>query len=237
MEKQKKTAAVVLAAGRGKRMHTEVAKQYLPIGGKPLLCYSLEAFENSGVDQIVLVTGEEDLNYCRREIVEKFGFKKVKQIVAGGKERYHSVFFGLTALSDRLGPEDIVLIHDGARPMVDEGIINRTIADAEQYGAAVAAMPVKDTIKVADRDGFSNATPDRSTLWQIQTPQTFCFGLIYAAYSKLLSDESLQKGITDDAMVVEAFSSVKVKLTEGSYRNIKVTTPEDILIAECLLKR
>ena len=237
MEKQKKTAAVVLAAGRGKRMHTEVAKQYLPIGGKPLLCYSLEAFENSGVDQIVLVTGEEDLNYCRREIVEKFGFKKVKQIVAGGKERYHSVFSGLTVLSDRLGPENIVLIHDGARPMVDEGIINRTIADAEQYGAAVAAMPVKDTIKVADRDGFSNATPDRSTLWQIQTPQTFCFGLIYAAYSKLLSDESLQKGITDDAMVVEAFSSVKVKLTEGSYRNIKVTTPEDILIAECLLKR
>lgn len=237
MEKQKKTAAVVLAAGRGKRMHTEVAKQYLPIDGKPLLCYSLEAFENSSVDQIVLVTGEEDLNYCRREIVEKFGFKKVKQIVAGGKERYHSVFSGLTALSERLGPEDIVLIHDGARPMVDEGIINRTIADAEQYGAAVAAMPVKDTIKVADRDGFSNATLDRSTLWQIQTPQTFCFGLIYAAYSKLLSDESLQKGITDDAMVVEAFSSVKVKLTEGSYRNIKVTTPEDILIAECLLKR
>ena len=237
MEKQKKTAAVVLAAGRGKRMHTEVAKQYLPIGGKPLLCYSLEAFENSGVDQIVLVTGEEDLNYCRREIVEKFGFKKVKQVVAGGKERYHSVFSGLAALSDRLGPEDIVLIHDGARPMVDEGIINRTIADAEQYGAAVAAMPVKDTIKVADRDGFSNATPDRSTLWQIQTPQTFCFGLIYAAYSKLLSDESLQKGITDDAMVVEAFSSVKVKLTEGSYRNIKVTTPEDILIAESLLNR
>ena len=121
--------------------------------------------------------------------------------------------------------------------MVDEGIINRTIADAAQYGAAVAAMPVKDTIKVADRDGFSNATPDRSTLWQIQTPQTFCFGLIYAAYSKLLSDESLQKGITDDAMVVEAFSSVKVKLTEGSYRNIKVTTPEDILIAESLLNR
>ena len=237
MDKQKKTAAVVLAAGRGKRMHTEVAKQYLPIGGKPLLCYSLEAFENSGVDQIVLVTGEEDLNYCRREIVEKFGFKKVKQVVAGGKERYHSVFSGLAALSDRLGPEDIVLIHDGARPMVDEGIINRTIADAEQYGAAVAAMPVKDTIKVADRDGFSNATPDRSTLWQIQTPQTFCFGLIYAAYSKLLSDESLQKGITDDAMVVEAFSSVKVKLTEGSYRNIKVTTPEDILIAESLLNR
>lgn len=237
MEKQKKTAAVVLAAGRGKRMHTEMAKQYLPIGGKPLLCYSLEAFENSSVDQIVLVTGEEDLNYCRREIVEKFGFKKVKQIVAGGKERYHSVFSGLTALSDRLGPEDIVLIHDGARPMIDEGIINRTIADAEQYGAAVAAMPVKDTIKVADRDGFCNATPDRSTLWQIQTPQTFCFGLIYAAYRKLLSDESLQKGITDDAMVVEAFSSVKVKLTEGSYRNIKVTTPEDILIAECLLKR
>ena len=237
MEKQKKTAAVVLAAGRGKRMHTEVAKQYLPIGGKPLLCYSLEAFENSGVDQIVLVTGEEDLNYCRKEIVEKFGFKKVKQIVAGGKERYHSVFSGLTELSDRLDPEDIVLIHDGARPMVDEGIINRTIADAAEYGAAVAAMPVKDTIKVADRDGFCNATPDRSTLWQIQTPQTFRFGLIFAVYSELLSDESLQKGITDDAMVVEAFSSVKVKLTEGSYRNIKVTTPEDILIAKCLLNR
>ena len=133
--------------------------------------------------------------------------------------------------------EGIVLIHDGARPLVTDEIIGRTIDAAEEFGACVAAMPVKDTIKVADSDQFAETTPDRSTLWQIQTPQTFRYGLVYGAYRKLLSDENFQKGITDDAMVVETMSSGRVKLVEGSYENMKVTTPEDMIIAETFLKR
>lgn len=234
-EKGVNTAAVVLAAGRGKRMQADIAKQYMLLKGKPLLYYSLKAFEDSDVDSVVLVTGEEEIDYCRKEIVEKYGFSKVDRIVAGGRERYHSVFSGLSALAGSLQPDDIVLIHDGARPLVCREIIERTIQAAAEYNACVAAMPVKDTIKVADGQGFSSMTPDRSTLWQIQTPQTFRYGVVYGAYSKLFMDEQLQAGITDDAMVVEAFSAVRVKLIEGSYQNIKVTTPEDLTIAECFL--
>ena len=140
------------------------------------------------------------------------------------------------ALSEIMNRDGAVLIHDGARPLVTQDIIRRTLKAAGEYGACVAAMPVKDTIKVADRDGFAEHTPDRSTLWQIQTPQAFHYGLVFDAYEKLLSDENCQKGITDDAMVVEIMTSKQVKLTEGSYENIKVTTPEDMKIAECFLR-
>lgn len=232
----KKTAAIVLAAGQGKRMQSHVAKQFLMLNGEPVVCHSLRTFENSVVDGIVLVTGADEIDYCREEIVKKYGFTKVIDVVAGGKERYHSVYQGLCALENYLREEDIVLIHDGARPLVTEEIIERTICDAVDEGACVAAMPVKDTIKVAAPDGFAEKTLDRSTLWQIQTPQTFSYGLVYGAYTKLLSDEIYQKGVTDDAMVVETMCGGKVKLTEGSYENIKVTTPEDMIVAESLLK-
>ena len=234
---RKRTAAIVLAAGQGKRMQSAVAKQFLLLNGEPVICHAIRAFEHSSVDQIVLVTGADEIEYCRTEIVDKYGFAKVKAIVAGGKERYHSVYEGLRALEGVLPEDGIVLIHDGARPLVTEEIIGRTIDAAAEYGACVAAMPVKDTIKVADGDQFAKTTPDRSTLWQIQTPQTFCYGLVYGAYRKLLSDETCQKGITDDAMVVETMSSGRVKLVEGSYENMKVTTPEDMIIAETFLKR
>ena len=234
---QRKTAAIVLAAGQGKRMQSAVAKQFLLLNGEPVICHALRAFENSSVDRIILVTGADEMEYCKKEIVEKFGFGKVSAVVAGGKERYHSVYEGLRALNGILPEDGIVLIHDGARPLVTEEIICRTIAAAEEYGACVAAMPVKDTIKVSDREQFAETTPDRSTLWQIQTPQTFRYGLVYGAYEKLLSDEMYQKGITDDAMVVETMCSGRVKLVEGSYENMKVTTPEDIIIAETFLKR
>lgn len=233
---KKKTAAVVLAAGQGRRMHSAVAKQFLLLNGKPLIYYSLKAFEESGVDTIVLVTGQEEIRYCREEIAEKYGFSRIEQIVSGGKERYHSVYSGLTALSGCFPEDGIVLIHDGARPMVSRDLIKRTVEAAGEYGACAAAVPVKDTIKVADPEGFAALTPDRSTLWQIQTPQTFTYGLILGAYRKLLSNERFQKGVTDDAMVVEVMSSVRVKLVEGSYENIKVTTPEDLLIAERFLE-
>ena len=241
-------AAVVLAAGKGKRMKSTVQKQFLLLHGKPLLYYSLEAFENSPVEDIVLVTGAEETEYCRKEIVERFGFQKVRAIVAGGKERYHSVYEGLKALSDQLGygtgasvggkedERDYVMIHDGARPFVDEDILERVMKDTVTYGACVAGMMSKDTVKLADEDGFAAQTPDRSRVWTVQTPQSFSYTLIKEAYDKMMSREEYQQGVTDDAMVVESMTRQRVKLTEGSYRNIKVTTPEDMAVAEAFLK-
>ena len=234
---KKKTAAVVLAAGQGKRMQSAVAKQFLLLDGEPVVCHALRAFENSETECVILVTGADEIEYCRKEIVEKYGFKKVIGVVAGGKERYHSVHEGLCALESVLDEDGIVLIHDGARPLVTPDMIHRTIEAAKEYEACVAAVPVKDTIKVADAEQFAIMTPDRSTLWQMQTPQTFRYGLVYGAYRTLLSDESYQNGITDDAMVVETMTSGRVKLVEGNYENIKVTTPEDMIVAESFLRR
>ena len=244
-----KTGAIVLAAGQGKRMNSSVAKQFLLLDGKPLIYYSLKAFEDSPADTVVLVTGKEEMEYCRREIVEEFGFKKVSLIVPGGEERYHSVYKGLLGLSEtgfhgglkNSAPggdpdRDIVLIHDGARPLVSGDIISRAMEGAAAYGACVAAMPVKDTIKVADEMEFAGSTPKRSLLWQIQTPQAFSFPLIFQAYEKLFSRKEYQKDITDDAMVVETMTDCPVKLIRGDYSNMKVTTPEDMAVAEALLQ-
>lgn len=230
-----KTAAIVLAAGHGKRMHSKVAKQYLLLQGEPVVVHALWAFEVSGMDEILLVTGADEVEFCKHEIVEQYGFHRVEQVIPGGKERYDSVWNGLCALKAAGFPEDgVVLIHDGARPLVNGEIIARAVAGACEYSACVAAMPVKDTIKVADSDGFSVETPDRSTLWQIQTPQAFHFGLIYSAYEKVFAPGTDRSHITDDAMVVELMTDTKVKFIEGSYSNIKVTTPEDMVIAEAL---
>lgn len=233
MRKQK-IGAVVLAAGQGKRMQSKVAKQFLELNGRPLITYALEAFEKSGIDEVILVTSQDEISYCTDEIVKKYGFSKVKAVVAGGKERYHSVYEGLKAFR---GCSDIqyVLIQDGARPLVTEAVIQRAIEGAIQYDACVVGMPVKDTIKVSNQEGFAAGTPDRSSLWQIQTPQAFRFDLILDAYEKIMSCPEYQDHITDDAMVVETMTSCPVKLVEGDYRNIKVTTPEDLLVAEIFL--
>ena len=230
-----KTAAIVLAAGHGKRMHSKVAKQYLLLKGEPVVVHALRAFEESGMDEILLVTGADEVEFCKKDIVEQYGFTRIKDVVPGGKERYDSVWNGLCALKEAGFPENgIVLIHDGARPLVNGEIISRAVDGARTFSACVAAMPVKDTIKVADTNGFSASTPDRSTLWQIQTPQAFCFGLIYRAYEKVFAPGTDRSHITDDAMVVEQMTDTKVKFVEGSYSNIKVTTPEDMVIAEAL---
>lgn len=227
-----KTAAVVLAGGRGKRMNSDVQKQYLQLNGKPLVVYALEAFERGPVDEIVLVTGAEDVEWAQQEIVASYHFNKVRHVVAGGSERYHSVYEGLKVLDGC----EIVLIHDGARPLVSSEIISRAVDNARIYGACVVGMPVKDTIKRADADEFALETPDRSSLWQIQTPQAFFYELVRCAYDRLMEDEASQIGITDDAMVVEQQTDQKVKLIRGSYENLKVTTPEDLILAEALLK-
>ena len=229
---KEKVTAVVLAAGQGRRLESEIQKQYMEVKGKPLIFYALDAFEKSGVDEVVLVVGSGECETCRREIVERFGFSKVAHIVGGGKERYHSVYEGLKAAFGA----DYVLIHDGARPCVDERIIADAMAGAREYGACVVGMPVKDTIKIADENEFAKETPDRRGLWMIQTPQAFSYELIAGAYEKLFEDERNQVGITDDAMVVESMTARKVKLIRGSYENMKVTTPEDIAIAEALLR-
>lgn len=229
MEKQK-YAAIVLAAGSGKRMNSKVHKQYLIIQDRPVLYYSLKAFEDSAVDEIVLVVGKGEEKFCRKEIVDKYGISKVKAIVEGGKERYHSVFEGLKETSDA----DYVLIHDGARPFVNQDIIRRCMQEVQKYQACVVGMPVKDTIKIADEGGYAKQTPDRKNVWMIQTPQTFSYALIYEAYEEMLKTEDT--AITDDAMVLERIKGKKSKLIEGSYRNIKITTPEDLLIANVYLQ-
>lgn len=223
-------AAIVLAAGSGKRMNSTVHKQYLALGGKPVIYYSLKAFEESSVSFIILVTGAGEEEYCRREIIEKYGIQKIKQIVTGGKERCHSVYEGLKAA----GGADYVLIHDGARPFVDQGMILRSMEAVKEYQACIVGMPVKDTIKIADRDNFAIDTPDRQQLWQIQTPQTFSYKMIYEAYKQMLMVEDDK--ITDDAMVLERMTGQRVKIIEGSYRNIKITTPEDLIAAEAYQK-
>ena len=229
MEKQK-YAAIVLAAGSGKRMNSQVHKQYLIIQDRPVLYYSLKAFEDSAVDEIVLVVGKGEEEFCRKEIVDKYGISKVKAIVEGGKERYHSVFEGLKQTSDA----DYVLIHDGARPFVNQDIIRRCMQEVQKYQACVVGMPVKDTIKIADEEGYAKQTPDRKNVWMIQTPQTFSYALIYEAYEEMLKTEDT--AITDDAMVLERIKGKKSKLIEGSYRNIKITTPEDLLIDNVYLQ-
>lgn len=232
-----KTTAIVLAAGQGKRMGSDVAKQFLLLDGKPVLYYSLKNFEESLVDDVILVTGDGMRDYCRENIIEKYGFQKVRAIVTGGKERYHSVAYGLRAVESGC---DYVLIHDGARPFADPSIIERGVEAVQKYGACVVGMPVKDTIKISDENGFCESTPNRNRVWMIQTPQIFSYPLIHGAYEKLLQEEKhlLEKGvaITDDAMVAELFTDQKVKFVEGSYQNIKLTTPEDLKVAEVFLK-
>lgn len=229
-----KKVAIILAGGRGSRMKSDIPKQYMTLAGKPVLYYSIKAFEQSNTDEIILVAGADDIDYCRREIVDKFGFKKVSAIVAGGSERYYSVLNGLRAVKCNGG--DYVFIHDGARPCVTEQIIGKCSTEVEIYKACVAAMPVKDTIKLADEKGYAKDTLPRNLLWQIQTPQCFEYGLVKNAYEAMAADEN--RGIiTDDAMVVEKYTDTKVKLTEASYENIKITTPEDLVVAEMFLSR
>lgn len=227
--------AIVLAAGQGRRMGSKVAKQFLEIRERPVLYYSLKQFEDSFIDEVVLVARENDISFCRDEVVNKYGFHKVKSIVAGGKERYHSVYQGLCAIKEC----DYVFIHDGARPFIDQDILHRNLSEVKIHDACVTGMPVKDTIKKRSIDYFVEETPARELLWQIQTPQTFSFPIIRNAYAKFLQDEennTAQYEVTDDAMVAEIFGGISVKLVEGSYRNVKITTPEDLILAEAFVK-
>lgn len=235
---QAHTTAIVLAAGQGRRMQAKVHKQYLLIEDRPVLYYSLHAMEESFIGNVVLVVGKGEEEYCRQEIIEKYHITKVRAIVEGGRERYHSVAIGLHAIS---WPCDYVFIHDGARPFINSEILRRAYDCVLQCKACIVGMPVKDTVKIADDNGYVESTPPRAKVWQVQTPQVFETGLITQAYDELIDreEELLQQNITitDDAMVVEYFTHTPVRFVEGSYQNIKITTPEDLLIAASFLSQ
>lgn len=224
--------AIVLAGGRGSRMGTEVHKQYLLLAGKPVLFYSLNAFQSCGlIDEVILVAGEGEEEYCQKNFVLEYGLSKVSRIVPGGKERYHSVWNGLR----NVGEEGFVFIHDGARPFVDEGMLGRLYEEVQSCKACVAGMPVKDTIKMADGNRNVAGTPDRSKLWAVQTPQVFEARLVKKAYGMLMQEEGHCR-VTDDAQVVEDMLHYPVRLVPGSYENIKITTPEDLAVGEALAR-
>lgn len=223
--------AIVLAGGRGSRMNSDIPKQYMPVCDRPVLFYSLKVFEEyKKIHEVILVAPEKDKSYCQTEIVDKYNFKKVKQIVSGGTERFESVY---NALTNAKGG-GYVFIHDAARPCITEKIIDRLYYDVKKYNAVVAAVKTKDTVKISE-DGFVSDTPDRNNVWIVQTPQVFKTDNIKKAYEVMMMHHDVN--ITDDAMVMERYGEDRIYLSESSYSNIKITTEEDIFTVENFFKK
>lgn len=226
--KKKDCAAVIVAAGSGSRMGSSTAKQFLTLNGKPVLAHTLDAFEHTkAIDYIVLVTRECDIEECR-EIVSFFGFTKVAKIVAGGDTRQQSVLCGVEAIDDKT---DFVAVHDGARCLITPEMITAVLDEAKHSGCASAGAPVKNTIKLVDENNRVKDTPDRTTLWQAQTPQIFKAGL-YRAAAYYAQKDGFEA--TDDNSLIEHVGG-SVTMVDCGYTNIKITTPEDIALANALL--
>jgi 2-C-methyl-D-erythritol 4-phosphate cytidylyltransferase len=222
MSAKAKVGAVIVAAGGSQRMGG-VDKVLALLGGEPVLARTVDAFQkSSSIDQIVIVLGEPNLELGKRLVTEQ-GWSKVTEVCLGGRRRQDSVVAGLSRLQDC----QWVVIHDGARPLVTEDLISRGLAEAGATGAAVAAVPVTETIKVVGEDRIVHQTPPRQNLWAVQTPQVFRYPVIAEAYRQA-KDE-----VTDDASLVEQLG-YKVKLYMGAYDNIKITTPDDLALAEVL---
>ncbi len=222
---KEKILAIIPAAGQGSRMGAEKNKLLLELSGRPIIAWTLEAFESCPlVDEVLVVANEQDI-FSYRDIVKHYGFSKVREIIRGGESRAESVYLGLLAAEGA----DIVAIHDGARALVTSEIIEKTIEGSRETGAAIAAARAVDTVKKAD-GGFIAETPDRASLWQAQTPQVFKRQLLLDAM------EIDRETITDDASAVEQAGG-RVKLVDTGYENIKITTPFDLLVAEAVLKK
>lgn len=220
---------VIVAAGTGSRMNMGINKQFIKLEGKEIIAYTIEKFyNNSNIEDIVVVVKEDESEFFKKEILDKYNFKNIK-IAYGGKERQDSVYNGLKLLDKKC---DVVLIHDGARPFVSDKIIDNCIEEVKEHKAIVVGVPVKDTIKVIDNDKNIVDTPNRSVLWAVQTPQTFDYNILIDAYK-----DAFKSGFygTDDAMLVERIG-YKVKMVEGSYNNIKITTKEDLSVGSQILK-
>ncbi len=221
---------VIAAAGKGSRMGSSTNKQYMLLNGRPVLSYSLDFFEKLHVvSQMVVVCAPDEVDYCRQQIVRRFKFNKVAAVVPGGQERQDSVWAGL----QQLGTDtDLVAVHDGARPLLSVEVLSRLLVEAREWGAAIPGIPSKDTVKLGDRDGFVRQTLDRTAVYAIQTPQVFNFNELLTSYR-----EAREEGFmgTDDASLFERYIG-RVKIVPGDYNNIKITTPEDMAVAEALLK-
>lgn len=224
-------SVVIVAAGLGRRMKANINKQYLLLKDKPIVAHTIEKFEhNEYIDEIIVVTREDEIEYCRKFVVDKYNFKKVKMILGGGNERQDSVYNGLKNCSS---DTNVVLIHDGVRPFIKTEEIEETIKETLKNNAAVIGVKVKDTIKVVDNENIIIDTPKRETLFAVHTPQAFKYGLIMDAH---ITCKKENWTVTDDSSLVEKLG-IKVKMIEGSYDNIKITSPEDLYVAESILER
>lgn len=225
------TFLIIPAAGQGRRMG-DIKKPYLDLGGKSILSHTLTVFQKCPlVDGIVIAVAPGDEQTCIQDVIIPYGFDKIHQVVAGGETRQESVFNGLQVVP----PEaDMVVVHDCARPFVTVEMIQDTLKAAREWGAATVAVPVKDTIKEADDDGFVINTLDRRRLWSIQTPQAFRCDLLRQAHL-YARENNIQ--VTDDASLIEELKSHRVKLVMGAYGNMKITTPDDLTIARAMVSK
>ena len=226
-----RSIALIPAAGMGKRMGASINKQYLQLGGEPIVARTISIFEQSPrIDAIYLVIPAEEIPYCLEHVVAAYKFSKIAGVIPGGRERQHSVMNGLRAMREQVSDADVILIHDGVRPLITEAILQESIAIASTHDGALVAVPAKDTIKTVV-NGVVTGTPDRAHLWQAQTPQAFRYGVIYAAHLAAETDRFLG---TDDSSLVERVGG-RMHIVRGDYCNIKITTPEDLVLAEAFL--
>ncbi len=223
-----KRIAIITAAGKGIRLNKKIKKQYLKLKDKPLIYYTIKTFnELDSIDEIIIVSDEDGLNYVKKNIVEKYSFNKVSNIVLGGKTRSESVYNGFKVIDKK---NSIILIHDGVRPFIDKEIIEKTIRKAEDKGAAVVGIKATDTMKILKNQKILR-TLDRRNLFQVQTPQVFKYEVLNDSYNKInLNDEK----ITDEAYIVEK-SGHEIYIIYGSKKNIKITTTFDLKFAEYLI--
>lgn len=222
-------AAIIVAAGQGTRMKTGVNKQYLLLKGKPILAHTLQTFEKcEAINEIIVVVGKTERAKCLQEIIKPYRYKKVKKIVIGGATRQQSMYNGLRAVTPHT---DIVITHDGARPLVHQQTLMESIEETLIHKATIVGVPVKDTIKMINQKGFVHSTPKRDLLWTVQTPQSFSYHLIMEAHQKAHEEGFIG---TDDATLVERIGH-PIKIIKGKYGNIKITTPEDLIMAEAIL--
>jgi len=220
--------AIVPAAGMGKRFGEGTNKPFASLGDKPLIIWAVEALQSlPEVAEIIPAVKEADVKPCRR-LFEEFLITKIRRIAPGGRERQDSVFNGLTLIQDKTA---VVLVHDGVRPLIEPSVIKKVLQQLNGCDGVVVGVPLKDTVKEVI-DGIVRNTPERNSLWAIQTPQAFHFNTLYAAYEKAAADSFYA---TDDSALVERYGG-KIKVVRGSYTNLKVTTPEDLLVAEVFLE-
>ncbi len=224
-----KTIALITAAGKGQRMESSIPKQYLSLGGKPILAQTLQVFEECpAVDGIYVIVPQDQLDRVQKDIVEKYQFNKVLKLVRGGKMRQQSVWNGLRAIRSECS---IVVVHDGVRPLIARRLIEKSIEEAKKHGAAVVGVPARDTVKRVTR-GKKVQTLPREEIWLAQTPQSFQFPLLMKAFQKAQQEDIWG---TDDSFLVERLGH-PITMVEGDYSNIKITTPEDLSMAENFLR-